>query len=139
MITLAWLQAAPTTPDPLAGINTPMIEYVEVMLVLGGVLALAYVTLRFGLPHFFGLRASANGPIQTVARYPLEPKKTLYLVKVGSQMFLVGTSEAQVEYLTAVSPENAAEILESSQVEQSQRKDFRHVLNWVHKAGKAAG
>lgn len=137
-MTFAWLQTAPTTADPLAGINTPMIEYVQVMLVLGGVLALAYVTLRFGLPRFFGLRASENGPIQTVARYPLEPKKALYLVRVGSQMFLIGTSESQMEYLTGVAPENAAEILESTRPEQSQRKDFRQVLSWVHKAGKAA-
>ncbi len=139
-MTLVWLQAAPSsTADPLAGINTPLIEYVQVMCVLAGVLAIAYVTLRFGLPRFFGMRKSASGPIQTVASYRLEPKKTLYLVKVGTQMFLIGTSEGQVEYLTGVAAENAAEILESSRLEQSQRKDFRQVLNWVHKAGKAAG
>ena len=140
MMMLVWMQtAAPSTADQLAGINTPLIEYVQVMLVLAGVLAIAYATLRFGLPRFFGLRASAKGPIQTVARYPLEPKKALYLVKVGSQMFLIGTSEGQMEYLTAVEAENAAEILEASRTEQSQRKDFRQVLNWVHKAGKASG
>jgi flagellar biogenesis protein FliO len=139
VMTLVWLQTAPAPADPLAGINTPLIEYVQVMLVLAGVLAIAYVTLRFGLPRFFGLRGSARGPIETVARYRLEPKKTLYLVKVGSQMFLIGTSEGQVEYLTGVAAENAAEILESSRLEQSRRKDFRQVLNWVHKAGKAAG
>jgi len=107
-MTLVWLQTAPVPADPLAGINTPLIEYVQVMLVLAGVLAIAYVTLRFGLPRFFGLRGSARGPIETVARYRLEPKKTLYLVKVGSQMFLIGTSEGQVEYLTGVAAENAA-------------------------------
>lgn len=136
-MTLLWLQAVPTPADPLPTINTPIAEYIEVMLVLGSVLALAYVTLRFVLPRFFGLRPYGAGPIQTVARYPLEPRKTLYLVKVGSEVFLISTSEGQVGYLTAIAPENAAELLESNRRTESQGKDFRHVLSWFHKVGKA--
>ncbi len=136
-MTLLWLQTASTAIDPLPAINTPLVEYVEVLLVLAGILALAYVTLRFGLPRFLGMRTPTDGPIQMVARYPLEPKKTLYLVKVGSEVFLIGTSEGQVGYLTGVAPENAAVILESSLHKEPARRDFRHVLNWVHKARKA--
>jgi hypothetical protein len=56
---------------------------------------------------------------------------------VGSEVFLIGTSEGQVEYLTGVAPENTAVILESSLHKEPARSDFRNVLNWVHKARKA--
>jgi flagellar biogenesis protein FliO len=131
------LQMAPGSPDPFPVVNTPAMEYIEMLLVLGGVLAFAYLTLRFGLPRFFGLRAPAGGPIQMVSRYPLEPKKSLYLVRVGSEVFLLATAEGQVEYLTAIARENAAEILESARQRQPQPKDFRQILNWVQKTGKA--
>jgi flagellar biogenesis protein FliO len=132
-----WLQTATTPVDPVTTINTPIVEYIQVLLVLGGVLALAYAALKFGLPRLFEYRAPADGPIQMVARYPLEPKKSIYLVRVGSQVFLLGTSEGQMEYLTGIEPENATQILESNRRRQElQRKDFRRVLDWVHKPGK---
>jgi flagellar biogenesis protein FliO len=46
-----------------------------------------------------------------VARQALEPRKTLYLVNVGSELFLLGTAESRVQCLTAIAPENAATIL----------------------------
>ena len=136
MILLAW-QATPISPDPFPAVSAPILEYLQVFVVLGGVLALAYVILKFALPRFFGLRTTANGPIQTVARYPLEPRKILYLVKAGAQVFLIGTSEGKMECLTEIAAENATEILALVRRKESQRRDFRQVLHWVHKAGKA--
>jgi len=136
MVLLA-LQAAPLSPDAFPVVNTPILEYVQVFVVLGGVLAFAYLILKFALPRFFGLRTNANGPIQTVARYPLEPRKTLYLVKTGAQVFLIGTSEGKMECLTEIAAENAMEILASVHRKEIGRRDFRQVLHWVHKAGKA--
>lgn len=132
-----WQATAPTGVEQIPSVHTPFLEYLEVLFVLAGVLLVAYAALRFGLPRFFGMNVPKNGPIQTVARYPLEPRKTLYLVNVGSQMFLVGTSENQVHYLTPITPENAAEILAAQTRERARGKDFREVLRWFHKAGKA--
>ncbi len=112
-------------------------QYVEVLVALGGVLLLAYVTLRVGLPRMFGMRVSKDGPIQVLARYPLEPKKTLYLVKTGAQVFLVATSESQVTYLTAVAPDTAAEIIASAKSEQPPPKEFRHVLGRIQRGGES--
>jgi flagellar biogenesis protein FliO len=137
MSVLAFWQATPTSLDQMPSVHTPFLEYLEVLFVLAGVLLVAYAALRIGLPRFFGMRLPNNGPIQTVARYPLEPRKTLYLVNVGSQMFLVGTSENQVHYLTPITPENAAEILAAETREKARGKDFRQVLSWFQKAGKA--
>ncbi len=131
------LQATPSAVDQLNSINSQIVQYVEVLLALAGVLILAYLTLRVGLPRMFGMRTSSSGPIQVVARYPLEPKKALYLVKAGSQVFLIGTAENQVEYLTAVSEENAVEILESVRREAAPRKDFRYLLNRLQKGGES--
>lgn len=123
-----------TPADQISSINTPIFQYIAVLAALVGVLVLAYVTLRVGLPRMFGMRASGRGPIQVVARYPLEPKKTLYLVKAGTQVLLIGTSENQVQFLTALAPENAAEMLESANVEELPRKDFRQFLTRFQKS-----
>jgi flagellar biogenesis protein FliO len=115
--------------DPLSSMNTPIIQYFEVLLALGGVLALAYATLKVGLPRILGMRTPGTGPIKVVARYTLEPRKTLYLVQAGSQVFLLGTSHNQVQHLTALTDENAAEILLPTSNEEPPRKDFRSLLN----------
>ncbi len=115
--------------DPLSSMNTPIIQYFEVLLALGGVLALAYATLKVGLPRIFGMRTPGTGPIKVVARYTLEPRKTLYLVQAGSQVFLLGTSDNQIQHLTALTDENAAEILQSARNEEPPHKDFRALLN----------
>jgi flagellar biogenesis protein FliO len=115
--------------DPLSSMNTPIVQYIEVLLALAGVLVLAYVTLKVGLPRMFGMRPPGRGPIQVVARYALEPRKTLYLVQTGSQVLLLGTSENQVQYLTALEAENAAEILQSVRSSEPPRQDFRALLN----------
>jgi flagellar biogenesis protein FliO len=136
LIALFCMLLAPAAADQLSSANSQIVQYIQVLFGLGGVLALAYVTLRFGLPRFFGMRLPTRGPIQLVTRYPLEPKASLYLVQVGSQMFLVGTSQNQISYLTAVAPENAAEILESASKAEVPRKDFRQFLGLSQKRGE---
>jgi flagellar biogenesis protein FliO len=132
-MTMLWLQMTPSPADQLTSMNSLIVQYIQVLLVLAGVLVLAWVTLRVGLPRMLGIRSSVGGPIQVLARYPLEPKKTLYLVKTFSQVFLIATSESQVEFLTAVALENAAEIIEPVRVEEPPRKDFRQILSWLQK------
>lgn len=124
-------------PAPAAKLtfNMPVLDYIEVLIALGGVLILAYVTLHFGLPRMMGMRTSAAGPIRVLARYPLEPKKTLYLVKTGSQVVLIATAENRVEYLTALEPENAAQVLASAPQEEGERKQFRQLHGWFQKGG----
>jgi flagellar biogenesis protein FliO len=136
MTCLLWLMIANGPEDPLSSINTPIMQYVEVLMALAGVLLLAYATLRFGLPRFFGIQASGKGLIQVLARHALEPRKTLYLVKTGSQVFLIGTSEKQVEYLTAIAPENATELLEATRREEPSPKNFRQILGLLGREGR---
>jgi flagellar biogenesis protein FliO len=132
-----WILAVPGPADRLGSISSQIVQYVEVLLGLAGVLVLAFLTLRIGLPWFFQTRGQNNGPIEVVARHFLEPKKTLYLVKAGSQMFLVGTGENQVQYLTAITEENAAEIVRSVAQKETPKRDFRQLLSMVQRVGKA--
>ncbi|HMK29058.1 MAG TPA: flagellar biosynthetic protein FliO [Terriglobales bacterium] len=134
---LAWAQALPGSAEPLPTSHSVFLEYLEVLFVLAGVLILAYALLRLGLPRMLGMAGASDGPIRIVARQGLEPRKTLYLVSVGSQLFLLGTAESQVQCLTAIDPENAATLLEAASREPVRTKDFRQVMSWFQKAGKA--
>jgi flagellar biogenesis protein FliO len=136
MTCLALIQALPT-PDSVSTTHSAFLEYLEVLFVLAGVLLLAYALLRLGLPRMLGITGPGDGPIQVLARQALEPRKTLYLVNVGSELFLLGTAESQVECLTAIAPENAATILSTERREPVKAKDFRQVMSWFQKAGKA--
>lgn len=78
-------------------------EYVRLMLVLCGILALAVVAIRFWLPKLRVLNRSASGPIEICARLPLEPRKTLYIVKAVNSYMLLASSEAGIQHLAALS------------------------------------
>jgi flagellar biogenesis protein FliO len=126
----------PSTVDQLGSINSQILQYVEVILALGGVLLLAFVTLKVLLPRFFGMRASEGGPIRVLARFPLEPRRTLYLVEVASEVFLIATAEGGVSYLASVSADKVAEALADSHQRVTEHKSFRNILAWLEKGGQ---
>jgi flagellar protein FliO/FliZ len=64
--------------------------------------ALAYAALRYWLPKLSGWQQRSGGPIQVIARMPLEPRKNLYIVKAGSEYLLVGTAENSVHMISAL-------------------------------------
>lgn len=110
---LACLLQAANPAEELGSVTGQALELVRVLFILAAVVLLAYVAVRHWLPRVAGLRNLENGPIQILARTPLEPKKTLYLLKVGSEVLLVGTSENQLHFLKSLDPETARPLLES--------------------------
>lgn len=82
-------------------------DYFRMLLVLGVILGLCYVVIRHLLPRLPGLNRGSHGPIQPVARYQLEPRRTLYIVRTGSQHLLISSSENGIQFLTEL---NAADI-----------------------------
>ena len=112
----AWLACLLQTANPaeeLGGVTGQALGFLRVVFILAAVVLLAYGAVRHWLPRVTGLRSLESGPIQILARTPLEPKKTLYLLKVGSEILLVGTSENQLHFLKALDPETARPLLES--------------------------
>lgn len=93
----------PATPaDEIGSITGHIVDYVKLLLVLGAILILAYLTIRFWMPRMAGVKGLYAGPISVAARFPLESKKSLYVVKVGAEFFLIGTSEQQIQLLASL-------------------------------------
>src|SRR5688500_16924954 len=70
------------------------------LLVLGGVCIAAFVLVRF-LGRFLATgRTRGAHLLDVVARVPLEPRRSLYVVEVAGKTLLVGTSEMGLSVLT---------------------------------------
>lgn len=54
-------------------------------------------------------RGSGGGLLEVIARQPLEPRRSLYVVRVGERRLLVGTSELGVTMLTELEGGEAEE------------------------------
>jgi len=100
----------------------------QVVLVLAGILILAYFVLRHAIPRFFGLDNLRSGPMTVVARYSLEPRKNLYIVQVGKEFFLVGTSETNVQFLTSLDSAKLELALAQSSMQTPERSEFGRLL-----------
>jgi len=129
---LACLLQAVNPAEELGSVTSQALDMVRVLFILCAVLLLAYVAVRHWLPRLTGLRNLQSSPIQILARTPLEPKKNLYLLKVGSEVLLVGTSEAHLHFLKALDQETVGPLLESLP-SVPEAKKFRGVLEELKK------
>lgn len=83
------------------------IEYLKLIFVLGGVVLAAWLVLRFWLPSVAGrVKGGAEGPLEVIAHQSLEPRKTLFIVRAGSSLLLLGSSEAGLAVLERLDPED---------------------------------
>jgi len=129
---LACLLQAVNPTEELGSVTSQALDIVRVLFILCAVLLLAYVAVRHWLPRLAGLRNLQSSPIQILARTPLEPKKNLYLLKVGSEVLLVGTSEDHLHFLKALDQETVGPLLESLP-SVPEAKKFRGVLEELKK------
>jgi len=79
---------------------TPLTHYViETLVTLLAIVALAVVVLvgarRAGMGR-------ADGPLELVGRLPLDARRAVYLVRVGTTIYIVGASEAGIAKLGEV-------------------------------------
>jgi flagellar biogenesis protein FliO len=60
--------------------------------------------IAFGLIHLQrrATLSGARGPLELWGRLPLEARKTVYLVKVGEQVLVLGASESGLALLTTL-------------------------------------
>ena len=80
---------AQTVPEAPAGYGWLLLR---ALLALAAVCLLAYVVLRFLSKRVYGT-AAGGGLMRVVARLPLEPRRSLYLVEVAGRYLLVGLGE----------------------------------------------
>jgi hypothetical protein len=97
-------------------LSTGMGDYLRLILVLGGILILAVVAIRFWIPRAGILGRPQSGNLEICARLPLEVNKTLYVIRAG------------IHHLSALSPEDClapAHAESTSAAEGSFAKIFR--------------
>jgi flagellar protein FliO/FliZ len=70
------------------------------LVVLGAVCVAAFVVVRLVGRLFATGRARGASVLDVVARYPLEPRRSLYVVEVAGKTLLVGTSEMGLSVLS---------------------------------------
>lgn len=109
-----WLAQARITENEISSVNNEIFDYLKMIVVLAGILVLAFLIIRFWLPKFVGLKGLSSGPIRIAARFSLEPRKNLYIVEAASEYFLVGTSEDGIHFLTALNSERSEAALEQA-------------------------
>ena len=85
-------------------------DYARTLLVLGGICVLALVAVKVVLPRLTGSTAASSNHIQVFARYPLEPRKTLYLVRAGKTVVFLASSAESVQLMTTLKAEDFAEV-----------------------------
>lgn len=82
---------------------------------LAGVVIFTYLVLGKGLPRVMRMTptgrrvmigAESRGLVEVVDRLPLEPRRILYVLKVGNSHFLVGSGEQGMTTLAKLEPED---------------------------------
>ena len=100
---------------------SPLAHYVvETLVTLLAIAALAVVVLVGARRAGMGRSA---GPLELVGRLPLDARRAVYLVRVGSVIYVVGASEAGIAKLGEIA-EGAIELPTAPNASES----FREVL-----------
>lgn len=84
------------TPEPSLDFSWLFIKVVLAMIV---VCVVAYLGIKYLLPKASFIKKSNRSEIEVLERFPLEPKKNLYILKVENRRILVGTTENSVNSL----------------------------------------
>jgi len=71
---------------------------------LGAVCLVAYLALRFLAGRGVG---RASGGVRVLARCPLEPRRSVYLIEAAGRCFLVGVGDGPMALLAEVDAEKA--------------------------------
>jgi flagellar biogenesis protein FliO len=96
-------------PNIIAFGSTSWLDYFKTLLVLGGVCALAMCAVRVWGQKLKRTTRSPSGPVYVLARCPLEPKRSLYLVRAGKCAVLLGSSESGIQFMTTLDPKDFVE------------------------------
>lgn len=70
---------------------------VQTLLTLAGIAALAYGVVY--LARRSGV-AGRSGPLELVARLPIDGRKSIYLVRIGARVLVVGAADSSVQLLS---------------------------------------
>ncbi|MFI5306541.1 MAG: FliO/MopB family protein [Polyangiales bacterium] len=91
------------------------LDFLRTLLALGAVCALIWFSLRFLARRGLIAPARAHGAsLEVLARLPLEPRKSLYLVRAGKRLLLLATGDGGAPRLLTELDESVLEAETSS-------------------------
>jgi flagellar biosynthetic protein FliO len=103
----------------------------KMLLTLGTVCLLAFLTLRYGLPRL-GNFAGQSPLMRIVTRQPIDAQKSLCIVEVGGKYLLLAITADRIELLTELDNHTLETQLASAQERLAQRpsplKEFSKYL-----------
>ncbi len=97
---------AETLPQTFPGLENSVDftwMFVKVILVLAFVCIIAFAMIKYVIPRASFLKRGEDSQIELVERFALEPRKNLYILKVGSRFLLLGSSEHSLNPLMELS------------------------------------
>lgn len=103
------------------------LDYAKTLLVLAGICLLALFAVKILLPKLTGFAAPASSHINVFAKYPLEPRKTLYLVRTGKVVVLLATSGEAVHFMTTLNSEDFEDNTAPVQMDSANSSTFRRI------------
>lgn len=100
----------------------------QMVISLGIVCLLAYLLLRYGLKRLLPDQ-NQQGQMEVLARLPLEPRRTLLVVKVGEKILVLASSESGIHPVSELTAQEAAVFLEQSEdTDTGDKKPFSLVF-----------
>ncbi len=84
--------------------------FIKMLVVLGIVLGLALVTIRYVMPKGRWNKRSRGGWVDVVGRVMLEPHKNLYLLKLAGRYLVVGSAEQSLSLILELSKEEGEKV-----------------------------
>lgn len=124
------------TPGPLVS----SWDFVRMLLILGavvGVIYLIFYLLKRGLRR----QLPQNDLINVLGTRNLAGNRSLHLVKLGKQVFLVGSAESGISLISEITDREALDTiaLERAQTRERQTQGFSEFLQSILKSGKREG
>ena len=104
-------------------------DYAKTLLVLSGICLLALFAVKVGLPKLRRMAVPTSSYLQIVERYPLEPRKTLYLVKASGKLLLLASSTEAVHFITTLDPNDNEQVVPPSQVDPGNSSIFARIAS----------
>ncbi len=104
-ITQAWAQDASALPMVNEEMSFGWL-FVKTILAMIFILAMAFGFIRYLLPKLQGQVMKSSSRIQVIDRAGLEPRRALYVVKVGKKAALLSSSESGVTKVMDLDPED---------------------------------
>ena len=101
----------PTSQSPDSMQVPTSIDYVwmilKMLLILGGVCGLAWLSLKWILPRMYGptSKFGKSNRIELIESYRLDPRRSLFLVRVDGHLFFLAGSEKGINLLADLGSE----------------------------------